>query len=135
MWVGSHALATRDVRAGAHAAVEAIARALEAEGSSIDDLVRIGVYSEEQVPDPARPVVNLLPVREPGLPGAPVVVDAAAASGPRATFGDGDYPNAVRVGDRIWVGGTRGTGPDILEQTRDVIARLRSAAAFTSSTI
>lgn len=142
VWVGSHALATRDVRSGAQAAVAAIARALEEERSSVEDLVRVGVYYDQvlddaevrrairmALPDSARPVVNLLPVREPALPGASLVVDAAAASGPRATFGDGDFPRAVRVGDRIWVGGMRGTGAGVLAQTGDVIARLRSTAA------
>ena len=147
-WVGSHAVATRDVESGAQAAVAAIARALDKERSSVEDLVRVGVYHDEllddadvrrairvALPDFARPVVNLLPVREPALPGAFLVVDAAAASGPRTTFGDADFPTAVRVGDRIWVGGTRGTGEGILAQTADVIARLTSTATEAGASL
>jgi len=142
VWVGSHGLAARDVRSGAEAAVAAIARALDEERSGVEDLVRVGVYYDqvlddtevrhairEALPDSARPVVNLLPVREPALPGAALVVDATAASGPRTTIGDADFPRAVRVGERIWIGGTRGAGAGILAQTGDVIARLGSTAA------
>jgi enamine deaminase RidA (YjgF/YER057c/UK114 family) len=141
VWVGSHARATQDVQAGADAAMAAITGALREERWSVEDLVRVGVYFEQgledaevrrairaALPDAARPVINLLPVREPALPGAAVVVDAAAARGPRATVGDADFPMAVRVGDRIWVGGLRGTGAGILAQTGDVIAGLRSTA-------
>jgi enamine deaminase RidA (YjgF/YER057c/UK114 family) len=148
VWVGSHALATRDVRSGAEAAVAAIAQALDGERSNIEDLVRVGVYYDQALddadvrrairsvlPDTARPVVSLLPVREPALPGAALVVDAAAASGPRATTGDADFPRAVRVGDRIWVGGTRGSGAGILAQTGDVIAGLRSTAKEAGATL
>jgi enamine deaminase RidA (YjgF/YER057c/UK114 family) len=108
----------------------------------VEDLVRVGVYYDQvlddadirrairsSLPDVARPVVNLLPVRELALPGAALVVDAAAARGPRSTFGDADFPRAVRVGDRMWVGGTSGTSDGILAQTREVIAALTSAAA------
>ncbi len=142
VWVGSHARATQDLRAGADAAMAAIADVLNEERWSVEDLVRVGAYYDQglddadvrrairaALPDGARPVVNLLPVREPALPGAAVVVDAAAARGPRATVGDADFPTAVRVGDRIWVGGMRGPGPDILAQTGDVIAGLRSSTA------
>jgi enamine deaminase RidA (YjgF/YER057c/UK114 family) len=142
VWIGSHGTATSDVRRGAEAAVAAIARALEAERQSLEDLVRVGVYYDrllddaeirrairKALPDAARPVVNLLPVQEPALPGAPLIVDGAAAVGPRETIGDADFPKAVRVGDRVWVGGERGVGVGILAQTGDVIARLRSTAA------
>src|SRR5687768_6304341 len=101
VWVGSHGRPTRDVRAGARAALAAVAGALREEGSGVEDLVRIGVYHDEvlddtevlhairsALPDQARPVVNVLPVREPALPGAAIVVDAAAASGPHVPFGD-----------------------------------------------
>jgi enamine deaminase RidA (YjgF/YER057c/UK114 family) len=141
VWVGSHAVATPDLRHAAEASVAAIDRALEAEGSGLDDLVRLGVYHDMSLEDAevrqairlalpasARPVVNLLPVRTPALPGAPLVLDAAAAVGPRTSIGAGDFPDAVRVGDHVWVGGTRGTGEGILAQTRDVIARLTSTA-------
>jgi enamine deaminase RidA (YjgF/YER057c/UK114 family) len=142
VWVGSHAVATPDLKQAAEASVAAIRRALEAEGSSIDDLVRLGVYHDmglddaevrgttrRALPASSHPVVNLLPVRTPALPGAPLVVDAAAAVGPRTAIGAGDFPDAVRVGDRVWVGGTRGSGEGIMAQTRDVIARLTSTAA------
>lgn len=142
VWVGSHARATRDVRGGAEAAIAAINRALLVELSSVEDLVRLGVYYDQvlddaevrravrsALPETARPVVTLLPVREPALPGAALVVDAAAARGPRSTFGTGDFPSAVRVGDRIWEGGRRGTGEGILSQTEDVIAGLRATTA------
>lgn len=142
VWVGSHAVATPDLSHAAEGSVAAIGRALQAEGASIDDLVRLGVYYDvlledadvrgairRALPASSRPVVNLLPVRTPALPGAPLVLDAAAAGGPHAMIGAGDFPDAVRVGDRVWVGGTRGIGADILAQTRDVIARLTSTAA------
>jgi len=116
VWVGSHASATRDVHSGARAAVSAIARALDDEGSAVEDLVRIGVYYDQSLgdtevrrairaalPESARPVVNFLPVREPALPGAALVVDAATATGQRRTIGNADFPSAVRVGDGIWV--------------------------------
>lgn len=142
VWVGSHAVATPDVRLAAEASVAAIRRALEGEGSTIDDLVRLGVYYDmalddaevrqairRALPASSRPVVNLLPVRTPSLPGAPLVLDAAAAAGTHTALSDGAFPEAVRVADRVWVGGTRGTGVGILAQTRDVIARLTSMAA------
>ena len=142
VWVGSHAVATPDVRGAAEASVAAIGRALEAESSGLDDLVRLGVYYDmaledaevreairRAVPSSSRPVVNLLPVRTPALPGAPLVVDAAAAAGTHTALGEGAFPQAVRVADRVWVGGTRGSGEGILAQTRDVIARLTSMAA------
>lgn len=142
VWVGSHGLATRDIRSGAEAAVAAIAEALDQERSSLENLVRVGVYYDQTLddaelrrairvalPDTARPVATLLPVWEPALPGAALVVDAAAASGPRSTIGDADFPRAVRVGDLTWVGGTRGSGAGILAQTGDVIAGLRSTVA------
>ncbi len=45
----------------------------------------------------------------------------------RSAGGDGDdFPRFVRVGDKVWVGGTRGRGDGILAQTEDVIARLRA---------
>jgi enamine deaminase RidA (YjgF/YER057c/UK114 family) len=148
VWVGSHALPTRDVRSGAESAVAAIARALDEERSDVDDLVRVGVYYDQALddaevrlairralPDSARPVVNLLPVREPALAGAALVVDAAAAVGPRTSFGDEDFPAAVRVGDRIWVGGTRGAGEGILAQTGDVISRLTSTATESGASL
>jgi enamine deaminase RidA (YjgF/YER057c/UK114 family) len=148
VWVGSHALATRDIHSGAEAAVAVIAQALDEEGSRVEDLVRVGAYYDQALddadirrairvalPDTARPVVNLLPVQEPALPGAALVVDVAAASGPRATTDDADFPRAVRVGDRIWVGGTRGTGEGILAQTSDVIARLTSTATEAGATL
>jgi enamine deaminase RidA (YjgF/YER057c/UK114 family) len=148
VWVGSHALVTRDLQAGADATVAAIGHAVEAEGSSINDLVRVGVYYDQRLADAevrrairralresVRPVINLLPVADPALPGAPFVIDAAAASGPRASFGDGDFPWAVRVGERIWFGGTQGTGSGVLAQTGDLIGRLRSSAAETGAAL
>lgn len=141
VWVGSHAVATPNLRHAAEGSVAAIGRALEAEGSSLDELVRLGAYYDQALDDaevrqairlalPAsRPVINLLPVRTPALPGAPLVLDAAAVGGAHTAIGKDAFPDAVRVGDRVWVGGTRGTGEGILEQTRDVIARLRSTAA------
>jgi enamine deaminase RidA (YjgF/YER057c/UK114 family) len=147
-WAGSHALATRDLRAGAQAAVAAIEDALRNERSSLQDVVRVGVYYDMELdhaeiahairlalPDTVKPVINLLAVREPAMPGAAMVVDAAAASGRRITFGDGDFPHAVRVGDWIWVGGVTGEGADIMEQTSDVIDRLRSIAAETGAVL
>jgi enamine deaminase RidA (YjgF/YER057c/UK114 family) len=141
VWVGSHAVATPDLRHAAEASVAAIGRALEAEGSRVEDLVRLGAYYDHALDDAevrqairlalpasARPVVNLLPVHTPALPGAPLVLDAAAAGGTHTAIGQGDFPDAVRVGDRVWVGGTRGTGEGILAQTRDVLARLTSTA-------
>jgi enamine deaminase RidA (YjgF/YER057c/UK114 family) len=142
VWVGSHAVATPDLRQAAEASVAAIGRAVEEEGSSIDELVRLGVYYDmalydaevrqtirSALPASARPVVSLFPVGAPALPGAPLVLDAAAAGGPHTTIGNGAFPDAVRVGERLWVGGTRGTGEGILAQTRDVIARLTATAA------
>jgi enamine deaminase RidA (YjgF/YER057c/UK114 family) len=77
----------------------------------------------------------MLPVRGPALPGAPLVIDGAAADGPRRSMGGGDFPSAVRVGDRVWVGGTQGSGQGILAQTADVIDRLRSAVTALSATL
>ena len=110
-------------------------------GVGLDDLVRIGAYHDmrldgasvraairESLPGSARPVVTLFGVRDPAVPGAAVVVDAAAAIGPRMTVGDGPFPSAVRVGDRIWIGGVTGDGRGIIEQTRSVISTLGSIA-------
>jgi enamine deaminase RidA (YjgF/YER057c/UK114 family) len=147
-WAGSQALATRDLQAAAQAAIAAIADALRNERSSLDDIVRVGVYYDmeldhakvahairQALPDTARPVINLLAVREPAMPGAAMVVDAAAANGHRRTFGDGHFPHAVRVGDRIWVGGVTGEGADIMEQTTDVIDRLTAITAETGAVL
>jgi enamine deaminase RidA (YjgF/YER057c/UK114 family) len=141
-WVGSHALPTQDLQAGARAALAAIAGALEKEHLGLDDLVRVGVYCDLglddadvarairlSLPDRVRPVVNVLAVREPAIPGAAVAVDATAAAGEHMTYGDGDFPRAVRVGDRIWVGGVTGQGAGIMEQTRHVIGQLTAIAA------
>ena len=141
-WVGSHAVATSDPVLAAQATVETIAIALGEVGLGLDDLVRLGVYhdvalSDDEVtqairlalPPSARPVLSMFAVREPALPGAAFVIDAAAAAGGRSTFGDGGFPRAVRVGDLIWTGGTTGEGAGILEQTADVITQLRSTAA------
>lgn len=111
-------------------------------GLRLDDLVRVGVYHDSSlddtrvraavrtaIPERCQPVMNVLPVREPALPGAAVVLDAAAATGRRTVIGSPDAPHAVRVGDRIWVGGTRGEGDGIVSQTRSVIDRLRSVVA------
>jgi 2-iminobutanoate/2-iminopropanoate deaminase len=140
-WVGSHAMASTDVHASTVAAVAAIEDALEGVGFALRDLVRVGVYHEQALGDDevrgalrdalptlAQPVVNMLPVRTPALPGAPLVVDAAAAAGARTVHGDDDFPRAVRVDHRVWVGATRGAGDGIVPQTEDVIARLRSTA-------
>jgi enamine deaminase RidA (YjgF/YER057c/UK114 family) len=56
------------------------------------------------------------------------VVDAAAAAGPRQTFGDDQFSRAVRVRDRIWIGGVNGRGIGIMDQTSDVLAKLRATA-------
>jgi enamine deaminase RidA (YjgF/YER057c/UK114 family) len=141
-WVGSHGLPTQDLQAGARAALAAIAGALEEAHLGLDDLVRVGVYYDADLldsevsrairralPDAARPVLNLLAVREPAVPGAAIVIDAAAASGPHMTFGEDEFPRAVRVGDRIWVGGVTGRGAGIMDQTSDVIGRLTAIAA------
>src|SRR5688500_18547314 len=148
VWVGSHGAPTRDVRAGAEAALAAIADSLRDVGADLEDLVLVGVYHDQvlgdaevlhairsALPERARPVANVLPVREPALSGAVIVMDAAAASGPHVMFGDAAFPSAVRVGDRIWVGGTRGTGVGILAQTGDVIARLRATAAAAGAAL
>jgi len=141
-WVGSHAAATADPDEGARLAVAAVDEALRSLGLGLDDLVRVGAYYDEALDDgrvraavrealPARsrPVLNLLPVREPAVPGAALVLDAAAATGPRTPFGKGDVPDAVRVGDWIWIGGTRGDGDGIFAQTRSIIDRLRALTA------
>jgi enamine deaminase RidA (YjgF/YER057c/UK114 family) len=82
----------------------------------------------QALPARAHPVVTRLPVREPAVPGAAVVVDAAAAAGPRQTFGDDQFSRAVRVRDRIWIGGVNGRGIGIMDQTSDVLAKLRATA-------
>jgi enamine deaminase RidA (YjgF/YER057c/UK114 family) len=69
----------------------------------------------------------MLPVREPALPGAPVVIDGAAATGARRTHGDGPFAAAVEVDGRIWIGGTRAEGDGLRAQTRSVIDRLTAA--------
>ena len=141
-WVGSHAAATSDPEDGARLAVEAVGEALRSVGFRLDDLVRVGVYHDSSLddghvraavrralPEQCRPVMNVLPVRDPALPGAAVVLDAAAATGPRTLIGNPAAPDAVRVGNRIWVGGTRGEGDGIFSQTRSVIERLRMVVA------
>ena len=140
-WVGSHAAPTGDVRTGARSTIAAIGVALASEGLGLTDLVRLGVYHDSRVdpesaraavrdalPADARPVVNVLGVREPGLPGAAFAIDAAAARGARSSVGDGSFPAAVRVGDRIWTAGVSGSGDGILEQTRAAITRLTALA-------
>lgn len=141
VWVGSQAVPTEALKTSVRGAVTAVGAALQGVGSGLEDLVRIGAYYDMELdadsvreailrslPDSARPVLTLLGVRDPVVPGAAVALDAAAAVGPRATFGDGPFPSAVRVGDRIWVGGVTGDGRGILEQTRSVIDRLGSIA-------
>lgn len=110
---------------------------------ALEDLVRIGVYYDmalddaeivgairQALPKRARPVITRLPVRDPVITGAAVVVDAAAAAGrARRTFGDDETTRAVRVGDKVWVGGVTGHGRGIREQTSDVLEKLRSTAA------
>ena len=141
IWVGSHGVRSADVRAATEASIAGIAGALDAEGSRIEELVRLGVHHDQSLddatvrravraalPESARPVVSFLPVREASLAGAVLVIDGAAASGPRHEVGGGNFPSAVRVGDRVWTGGTRGVGDGILTQTADVIARLTSVA-------
>lgn len=140
-WIGSHAARSSDPRSGATAAVAAIEAALVSEGLELSDLVRIGAYHpatgdparvreaiREALPEDCRPVLQVLGVRDPALPGAAVVIDATAARGQRSTVGDGAFPAAVRVGDRIWVAGVTGTGGGILDQTRGAIATLQSLA-------
>ena len=140
-WVGSMAVATTDLAVGVAGALAAIDEALGTVGARVDDLVRIGAYYDMRhdgaavreairgsLPGSVRPVITLLGVRDPALAGAAVVLDAAAAIGPRTTVGGGPFPAAVRVGDRIWVGGVTGDGGGVLEQTRSVIATLASIA-------
>ena len=139
VWVGSLAIPTGDLAVGARGALSAIDDALRSVGADVEDLVRIGAYHDmrldgasvrkairEYLRGSARPVVTVLGVRDPAVPGAAVVIDAAAAIGPRMTVGDGPFPSAVRVGDRIWIGGVTGDGRGIIEQTRSVIAALGS---------
>jgi enamine deaminase RidA (YjgF/YER057c/UK114 family) len=148
-WVGAHALPTQDPQAGARAAVAAIAGALREVGLGLDDLVRVGAYHDMRfddaevahairraLPDHVRPVMNQLAVREPALPGAAVIVDAAAAAGgSRKTFGGDAFPLAVRVGDVVWAAGVTGLGAGIMGQTRDVIGRLTAIAAETGAAL
>jgi enamine deaminase RidA (YjgF/YER057c/UK114 family) len=142
LWLGSQAAATGDVEAGTRAAIAALSDELRLAGFAVEDLVRLGTYHvpgvadeairraiRKALPAEARPVLNVLSVRELALPGAAVAIDGAAAIGPRSDVGDGAFPQAVRVGERIWVGGTRGVGDGIFAQTRDVLARLRSTVA------
>jgi enamine deaminase RidA (YjgF/YER057c/UK114 family) len=141
-WIGSHGLATDQVEDGARSVIDAMSAALEGAHLGLADLVRMGVYHDgglddavvrravrAALPDRSRPVLTLLPVTEPAMPGATVVMDGAAAVGMRRVVGDGDFPAAVRVDGRIWIGGTRGTGDGIFAQTEDLIARLRSTLA------
>lgn len=141
VWVGSHAVVTPDLAASARGALAAIGEALRSEGARSEDVVRVGAYHDmgldgdtvrqairDALPASARPVISLVGVREPALPGAVVVIDAAAAIGPRMAVGDDAFPASVRVGDRIWVGAVPGEGDGIIEQTRSAIASLRSIA-------
>jgi enamine deaminase RidA (YjgF/YER057c/UK114 family) len=141
VWIGSQAVPTEDLLIGVRGALAGIDEALRTVGAGLEDLVRIGAYHDmrldgasvreairESLPGSARPVVTLLGVRDPAVPGAAVVLDAAAAIGPRTTVGGGSFPSAVRVGDRIWVGGVTGDGRGIVEQTRSVIASLDAIA-------
>jgi enamine deaminase RidA (YjgF/YER057c/UK114 family) len=142
VWVGAHAAATDDLEAAARATIGSISEALLSEGSDLVALTRLGVYHHASLdagtirgairralPHEARPVVSLQAVDEPALSGAALVIDAAAASGRRVVIGDGEFPRAVRVGDRVWVGATAGAGDGILAQTSDAIERLRATAA------
>lgn len=122
-------------------ALDALATALAGQGSSLAEVVKLGVfYRGDAVGDrdhllaalaghfPAgRPALSAIPVPSLSEPGSLVQVDAIASRAAAQRLGDGLFPDVVRAGELIATSAQTVAAPatDIVWQSEHVMERLR----------